>query len=99
MTGRPAIAGNASDDAAPPGATTEPGRASTSSEAERLARGTCRALAQLGYASLLEVPLADGGRADILALGRSGDLVIIEIKTSIADFRGAPQWGRFWGLP
>ena len=57
--------------------------------------GTCRALAQLGYASLLEVPLADGGRADILALGRSGDLVIIEIKTSVADFRGDRKWGRY----
>ena len=60
-----------------------------------LARGICRALAQLGYASLLEVPLADGGRADILALGRSGDLVIIEIKTSVADFRGDRKWVRY----
>ena len=63
--------------------------------AARLARGTCRALAQLGYASLIEVPLADGGRADILALGRSGDLVIIEIKTSVADFRGDRKWIRY----
>jgi hypothetical protein len=39
-----------------------------------LARGVCRALEQLGYASLLEFPLANGRRADILALGRSGDL-------------------------
>jgi hypothetical protein len=63
--------------------------------AAHLARGTCRALAQLGYASLIEVPLADGGRADILALGRSGDLIVIEIKTSIADFRGDRKWGRY----
>jgi hypothetical protein len=84
------MTGHASDDAA-----TEPGGAAPSSLAERLARGTCRALAQLGYASLLEVPLADGGRADILALGRSGDLVIIEIKTSVADFRGDRKWGRY----
>ncbi|MGD9614812.1 MAG: MmcB family DNA repair protein [Alphaproteobacteria bacterium] len=60
-----------------------------------LARGTCRALAQLGYVSLVEVSLADGGRADILALGRSGDLIIIEIKTSVADFRGDRKWGRY----
>jgi hypothetical protein len=63
--------------------------------AARLARGTCRALAQLGYASLIEVPLADGGRADIVALGRSGDLIIIEIKTSVADFRGDRKWVRY----
>jgi hypothetical protein len=66
-----------------------------SSTAGRLARGTCRALAQLGYASLLEVPLADGGRADIVALGKSGDLIIIEIKTSVADFRGDHKWARY----
>jgi hypothetical protein len=57
-----------------------------------LARGVCRALDQLGYASLLEFPLANGRRADILALGRSSDLIIIEIKTSIADFRADRKW-------
>lgn len=66
-----------------------------STTAGRLARGTCRALAQLGYASLLEVPLADGGRADIVALGKSGDLIIIEIKTSVADFRGDRKYVRY----
>lgn len=77
------------------GAASEPGRAATALLARLLARGTCRALAQLGYASLLEVPLADGGRADILALGRSGNLIIIEIKTSVADFRGDRKWDRY----
>jgi hypothetical protein len=57
-----------------------------------LARGVCRALDQLGYASLLEFPLANGRRADILALGRGGDLIIIEVKTSIADFRADRKW-------
>src|SRR5436309_13635971 len=57
-----------------------------------LARGTCRALDQLGYASLLEFALANGRRADILALGRSGELMIIEIKSSVADFRADRKW-------
>ena len=57
-----------------------------------LARGVCRALEQLGYASLLEFPLANGRRADILALGRGGDLVIVEIKSSVADFRADHKW-------
>src|SRR6266404_7667538 len=57
-----------------------------------LARGICRALDQLGYASLLEFPLANGQRADILALGRTGDLVIVEIKSSVADFRADRKW-------
>jgi hypothetical protein len=57
-----------------------------------LARGVCRALEQLGYASLLEFPLANRRRADILALGRGGELIIVEIKSSVADFRADRKW-------
>jgi hypothetical protein len=57
-----------------------------------LARGTCRALEQLGYASLLEFPLANGRRADILAVGRGGNLIIVEVKSSVADFRADRKW-------
>jgi hypothetical protein len=57
-----------------------------------LARGVCRALDQLGYASLVEFPLANGRRADVMALGKGGDLVIVEIKSSVADFRADQKW-------
>ena len=57
-----------------------------------LARGISRALEQLGYASLLEFPLANGRRADMIALGKKGDLLIIEIKSSVADFRADRKW-------
>jgi hypothetical protein len=60
-----------------------------------LARGVCRALAQLGYASLVEFPLANGRRADVLALGKAGDLLIVEIKSSVADFRADRKWGDY----
>jgi hypothetical protein len=60
-----------------------------------LARGVCRALAQLGYASLVEFPLANGRRADVLALGKTGDLIIVEIKSSVADFRADRKWARY----
>jgi hypothetical protein len=58
-----------------------------------LARGVCRALDQLGYSALVEFPLANGRRADILALSQSGEFVIVEIKSSIADFRADRKWG------
>ena len=60
-----------------------------------LARGVCRMLEQLGYASLLELPLANGRRADILALGRGGELIIVEIKSSVADFRADRKWADY----
>lgn len=57
-----------------------------------VARGARRLLAALGFASVTEVPLPDGRRADLMALGRDGELVIVEIKSSIADFRADSKW-------
>jgi hypothetical protein len=62
---------------------------------KELARGLCRALAQRGFATLTEVPLATGRRADVLALGREGELVIIEIKSSVADFKSDRKWPEY----
>src|SRR5260370_26407761 len=61
-----------------------------------LARGVCRELQQRGYASLLEVALANGRRADIMALGRDGEIAIVEIKSSLADFRADHKWPDYW---
>ena len=60
-----------------------------------LARGVTRALAQWGFSALAEVPLADGRRADIMALGRDGTLAIVEIKSSVADFRADRKWPEY----
>jgi hypothetical protein len=60
-----------------------------------LTRGACRALDQLGYACLREFPLANARRADILALGKDGELVIVEIKSSTADFRADHKWSHY----
>jgi hypothetical protein len=49
-------------------------------------------LNQLGYAALVEFPLANGRRADVLALGRRGEIIAVEIKTSVADFRADQKW-------
>lgn len=57
-----------------------------------LARGVARALDQRGYASLAEFPLANGRRVDLLALHRTGELIIVEIKSSIADYRADRKW-------
>ncbi|HEX3498581.1 MAG TPA: MmcB family DNA repair protein [Stellaceae bacterium] len=61
-----------------------------------LARGVCRELQQRGYASLLEFALANGRRADVMALGRGGEIAIVEIKSSLADFRADRKWSEYW---
>lgn len=63
--------------------------------ARDLARGVCRALAERGFATLIEVTLANGRRADVLALGREGELAIVEIKGSVADFRSDRKWPEY----
>src|SRR5215469_2740570 len=60
-----------------------------------IARGACRALEEWGYACLREYPLANARRADILALGRKGEMLIVEVKSSIADFRADDKWSHY----
>ena len=60
-----------------------------------LARGVGRALAQQGYATLTEVSLANGRRADVMGLGRAGELVIVEVKSSLQDFRSDAKWPEY----
>jgi hypothetical protein len=60
-----------------------------------LARGVCRALLQHGWSVLTEVTLANGRRADVLALAPNGDIAIVEVKSSIEDFRADRKWGEY----
>lgn len=57
-----------------------------------VARGTQRLLASLGLHCVAELPLPSGRRADLVALGGDGEVWIVEIKSSIADFRADQKW-------
>ena len=57
-----------------------------------VARGTARLLMSLGFACVSELPLPSGRRADLVALGGNGDIWIVEIKSSITDFRADQKW-------
>ena len=58
----------------------------------KIARGTTRLLHSFGFSVVSELPLASGRRADLVALGAGGDVWIVEIKSSIADFRADQKW-------
>jgi hypothetical protein len=49
-------------------------------------------------ASVAEVSLANGRRADIVAITGSGEIWIIEIKSSIEDFRADHKWPEYRGF-
>ena len=61
----------------------------------RVTRGAARLMAQLGYAPLLEAPLPNGRRADVMALGPRGEVVIVEVKSSLEDFRADQKWREY----
>jgi len=63
-----------------------------------IVRGTCRLLVELGAAPILEWTLANGRRADIAAIDRAGDLVIVEVKSCRADFEADAKWQDYLGF-
>ena len=58
-------------------------------------RGAARLLVSMGYAPLAEVGLPNGRRADLMALGRKGEILIVEVKSSVEDFRTDGKWGEY----
>lgn len=69
----------------------EPGQTA----AALLARGVRRCLAEQGYRSLTEFTLANGRRADVFAVNGAGALLIVEVKSGVADFRSDQKWPEY----
>lgn len=66
--------------------------ASRPAAAVRIVRGVVRLLTSLDYRSLTEFPLPDGRRADVVAIDARGAFAIVEVKSSLADFRSDGKW-------
>ena len=66
-----------------------------SETALRIARGTARLLHAHGFCVVSELPLPSGRRADLVALDSSGKIWIVEIKSSVADFRADQKWHEY----
>jgi hypothetical protein len=72
-----------------------------------VARGVSRLLLRHDYISLCEVPLANGRRADLMAVDSRGRIIIVEIKVARADLLGDAKWRDyldycdrfFWAVP
>jgi len=66
-----------------------------SATAAGVQRGVCRLLAQMGYAAVTELSLATGRRVDILALGPKNEIIVLEIKSSLIDYRTDAKWEEY----
>ena len=60
-----------------------------------IARGACRLLGDMGYAAVLEFKLRSRRRVDVIGLDRAGSFIIVEVKSSAADFRSDAKWPEY----
>ena len=75
--------------------------------AAEVARGVTRLFCRQDLFSICEVPLANGRRADMMAIDPKGALTIVEIKVAKADLVGDCKWTDyleycdrfFWAVP
>lgn len=58
-------------------------------------RGAARLLVDFGFAPLPEFLLPNGRRVDLMGLGPKGELRIIEVKSSLEDFRIDQKWSEY----
>lgn len=63
--------------------------------AAQIVRGTARFLTEGDEHCLAEFTLRTGRRVDLIALDRKGKVTIIEVKSSVADFRADQKWHEY----
>ncbi|MET3586824.1 hypothetical protein ABID21_002944 [Pseudorhizobium tarimense] len=68
-----------------------------SARAMMVRRGLQILLHEMRHATLPELVLANGRRADLITVSEKGEIWIIEIKTSIEDFRVDRKWPDYRG--
>jgi hypothetical protein len=73
----------------------QPRDAGQSPAASDICRGVGRLLRAHGMATLMEVPLANSRRADVVAIAPGGEIWIAEIKSSIEDYRADGKWPEY----
>ena len=60
-------------------------------------RGVCRLLKAHGFATVTELPLANGRRADVMAISARGEIWVVEIKSCLADLKADGKWPEYEG--
>jgi hypothetical protein len=66
-----------------------------SDHAAMIQRGVMRQFQQNGIALLPELILANGMRADLVGIDAKGRIILIEIKSSVEDFRVDNKWPQY----
>lgn len=64
-------------------------------ETKDIVRGVCRHLTNLNYIPLTEFKLLSKRRVDVIGLNKSGQFIIVEIKSSVSDLRADKKWREY----
>ncbi len=65
------------------------------SVADGITRGVMRLLGDMGFAPLTEFKLINSRRVDIAALDQKGRFLVVEVKSSLADFQADNKWHEY----
>ena len=76
-------------------AVAETGRPDQTGTAADISRGVARLLMAHDIAIVTELVLPDGRRADVVGVSATGAISIVEIKSSVADFRADHKWADY----
>jgi hypothetical protein len=66
-----------------------------SDAALEIRRGAARCLLAHGFAHVPELTLANGRRADLCAIGEAGEIWVVEVKSSLIDYRSDQKWPEY----
>lgn len=62
---------------------------------DMITRGARRLIASLGYSSVCELCLPNGRRADVVGVSHSGEIIILEVKSCLADYLADNKWREY----
>lgn len=63
--------------------------------ADAITKGTLTLLHAHGWAALREVSLANNRRVDIMAINHKGEILVVEVKSGLADFASDAKWEEY----
>ena len=66
-----------------------------SARALAIRKGIERYFSEAGWATIPELTLPTGRRADLVALSAKGQICIVEIKSSVADMKADSKWTEY----
>ena len=60
-----------------------------------IARGVSRLLSQMDYSPITELTLRTGRRIDVAGINKKGEILFVEIKSGLADYRSDQKWPEY----